>query len=378
MAQTVSRRKFLWQAAGSAAALGLSSRLWAQERAKSQPHTLTVIAGQPRERGKLYGEKFKEGIDTFLNREIYAAFEGKPSLKDQMLRYADACGKEVRKFSPEVYDEMEGTAEGAGIRLAEVVLITLHEELYHKKALPSVDHCTAVAVGPPDTKDGHTYVGQTWDWMPSVFGMSQMTLWKRPAAPSVLAYGFPGMPCGAGLNSAGIAHTWTSAHDKGGKIAGPRVGIPSYVLINHLLHQPTIKDVVAEARRARHAGWFTFVMADGQGNLLNLEGSPEELAVEEHKGALTRVLFGSRQMTGGDEQFVHARGKHTLALLKQAGGELDGGKLRSLFGDQQAGICVGNTIDMMVFDCTARTAMLSRGPAWGATWKAFTFESSEG
>src|SRR6185436_19394374 len=113
--------------------------------------------------------------------------------------------------------------------------------------------------------------------------------------------------------------------------AGARVGIPSYVLINHLLHQPTIKDVIAEAKRAKHAGWFTFVMADGNGNLLNLEGSPEELAVEEHHGSLARVLYGSQQMTGGDEQFVHARAKLALKLLKQAGGELDGGKLQSLF-----------------------------------------------
>jgi len=378
MSPIVNRRAFLRLAASSAAALGCAAGLRAQDRpASSQPHTLTVIAGQPRERGRVYGQKFKEGIDTFLNREIYGAFIGKPALKDQMLRYADACGREVRKFSPEVCDEMEGTAQGAGIRLEEVVLITLHEELYHKKALPSVDHCTAVAIGPPATKDGHTYVGQTWDWMPSVFGMSQMTLWKRAVGPSLLAYGFPGMPCGAGLNSAGIAHTWTSAHDKGGKIAGPRVGIPSYVLINHLLRQPTIKDVIAEAKRATHAGWFTFVMADGEGNLLNLEGSPAELAVEEHKGLLTRVLYGSRQMTGGDEQLVHARSKHTMKLL-QAEDEPDGVKLQGLFGDQKAGICVGNTIDMMVFDCTARTASLSRGPAWGQTWKTFSFQSSDG
>ena len=371
-----SRRAFLLQAAGSAAAVGIAPWLRAADKQTAQAHTLTVIAGQPRQRGRIYGQKFKDGIHTFLEREIYGAFSGKPSLKEQMLRYADACSKEVRKFSPEVYDEMEGTAEGSGIRLEEVTLITLHEELYHKKALPSVDHCTAVAIGPPDTKDGHTYVGQTWDWMPSVFGMSELTLWKRAAGPSVLAYGFPGMPCGAGLNSAGIAHTWTSAHDKGGKIAGPRVGIPSYVLINHLLQQPSLKDVIAEAKRATHAGWFTFVMADGEGNLLNLEGSPEELAVEEHQGALTRVLFGSRQMTGGDEQLVHARSKHTLQLLKQAAGDLDGAKLQVLFSDDKAGICVAGTIDMMVFDCTARTVKLSRGPAWGQTWKTFSLEST--
>ena len=41
-------------------------------------------------------------------------------------------------------------AEGSGLRPEEIVLITLHEELYHRGVLPKVPHCTAVSVGPPD------------------------------------------------------------------------------------------------------------------------------------------------------------------------------------------------------------------------------------
>ncbi len=175
MVRAYSRREFLNRSTAGAAVLGLAP-LIAQGKEKkaavNSPHTLTILEGKPRERGKLYGQKFKDGIHIFLNDEIYAAFAGKRATKEQMLRYADACGKAVRSYSPEVYDEIEGTAEGAGIRLEEVVLITLHEELYHKKVLPSIDHCTAVAVGPPLTKDGHTFVGQTWDWRARLFGMS--------------------------------------------------------------------------------------------------------------------------------------------------------------------------------------------------------------
>ena len=106
--------------------------------------------------------------------------------------------------------ECEGIANGAGISFDEVVLIHLHEELYHRSKLPYAGHCTAVAVPPSDTGDGHTYVGQTWDWMTRLAGKSMVTDWQREDGPSVLAYGYPGMPMGAGMNSDGIALCWTA------------------------------------------------------------------------------------------------------------------------------------------------------------------------
>ena len=171
--------------------------------------------------------------------------------------------KEITAYSPEIAEELAGMAEAAGIRLEEAVLITLHEELYHRGVLPVAGHCTAVAAGPPHTSDGDTYVAMTWDWMPSVFGQSSMVLWRRNEGPTVLGYAYPGLWVGAGLNSAGIALCWTSA-SLGENIdgGGPRVGIPAYVLIAHLLYQDTLDKVVAEAQRAKPAGWFTFVLAD--------------------------------------------------------------------------------------------------------------------
>src|SRR6516162_5861207 len=211
-----SRRRFLKHAAMGAAGLYLAPLGSARpepsrESSSGTAHKLTIISGKPRERGRLYGEKFKDGIHDFLNREIYSAFTGKPSMREQMLRYAGDCGKAVHSYSPEIHDELEGIAEGAGLKLEEAVLITSHEELYHRGVLPSVDHCTAIAAGPPDTADGCTYVGQTWDWMTSAYGLSSMLLWRRTEGPSLLAYSYPGLWVGAGLNSAGIALCWTSA-----------------------------------------------------------------------------------------------------------------------------------------------------------------------
>src|SRR5262245_10187219 len=239
----ITRRSFLTRATASATALSglgfLTPRLRLAATDKKVPEfAKAVVAGKPRERGRQYGKQFADGIRSFLDKEIYRAFTDKPSPKDAMLRYAAACGKEVRAYSPEIFDELEGMAEGSGLRLEEHLLISLHEELFHKGVLPKVPHCTAVAAGPPDTTGGGM-VGQTWDWMETVFGMSSVLHWKRAEGPSVLSYAFPGLWVGSGLNSAGLALCWTSAA-LGEKGQGARVGIPAYVLLTHLLYQESL------------------------------------------------------------------------------------------------------------------------------------------
>src|SRR5262245_22007051 len=92
----------------------------------------TGIEAKPQERGHSYGTQFRDAIRDFLDKEIDAAFIDKPSTKEQMLQYAAACGKVVRAECPLVADEFQGVADGAGLTFDEIVLINLHEELYHR------------------------------------------------------------------------------------------------------------------------------------------------------------------------------------------------------------------------------------------------------
>lgn len=336
----------------------------------------SVVEGTPKERGHLYGKQYNEAIREFLHKEILTAFVGKPASKEQMLHYAAACAEVVRGECPLVAEEFQGIADGAGLTFDEIILINLHEEFYHRTDLPKHGHCTAIAAAPPSTGNKHTYVGQTWDWMQSVAGKSRVSEWRRTDGASVLAYGFPGMPMGAGMNSEGIALCWTSA-GLGTKGQTPRVGIPSYTLIAHLLAQKDLDSVIREARKNKHAGWFTFVLADGNGRLVNIEGSPERVVVESADGQLARVLYGSREMAGvkpGEPVKLHARCQRMYDLLRESQGKNDLSRLQDYLADPKHKINVGkDTIDMMLFDTTARTAYLSRGTSYHLSWREFTF-----
>jgi hypothetical protein len=347
----------------------------------------TVISGKnARERGIAYGKHLKEDIHRFLQQEIYEALGGKPTPKEVMLKYAAACGKVTREVCPMVAEEIEGIAEGAGLTYDEIILIHTHEEVYHRSKLPEADqegHCTAVAVSPSDSGDGHTYVGQTWDWMTRLAGVSSVTEWRRDEAPSVLAYGYPGMPMGAGMNSKGIAICWTSGGLGKADKTSPRIGVPAYALITHLLAQNDIEGVIREANRDQHAGWFTFVVADADGKLVNIEGSPQGVAIEHCSDRLARSYYGTHKMTeakSGQPANLHPRCQQMYKLLEKTAGKNDRKTLERYFTGREYGIMAwqspkNKTIDVMLFDTAARKAYFSRGPEYGLVWREFGFQS---
>jgi hypothetical protein len=376
----LNRRSFLKSVAVTSGAVAVHGaagiHLPADERNPVPPFgDAVVISGPPRQRGRTYGKHFAAEIREFLDREIYGVFEGKFFPKDELLGYAAACFKVIRAECPIIADELEGMAEGSGLSLEEHVLITLHEELYHRGVLPPVPHCTAIGVSQPVTRRG-AFVGQTWDWMASVAGKSTMLEWTRDDGPSLLAYAFPGLWVGAGLNSAGLALCWTSA-ELGKPKQVPRIGLPSYVFLAHLLYQPNLDEVQLVAKRNRHAGWFTFVMGDADGRLLNVEGSPEGITCEETRGQLVRVGFGTLERTGASSPDKIARHPRCLSAgraLDAQRGQFDLPAFQGLLGDPNAGICVGRgTIDMMIFQTTDRKAVLSRGPEYGVAWREYEF-----
>lgn len=339
-------------------------------------HTLTVVEGNNAyECGRKYGLKFKKQIHDWLNCEVYRYVNKKQS-KESMLEYATACAKEIKAYSPEIMDELEGTAEGSGLTLNEMVLLTLHEELYHRGILPSAGHghCTTAAVGPGVTSDGNVYIGQNWDWWYSMFGKSELLLWKDKRYPDVLCHSYPGIRTGSGMNSAGIALVWTSIVSSP-ESDGPRVGVPTYILIAHLLNQTTIEAVIKEAQKAKNAGWFTFVIGDDKGNFVNVEGSPKRIVVKKYKSYLTRVEYGTPEMTNtpaGKPVKLHPRGQKMLELVESEKGRINADTLKRFFLDNNLGIhSQGGTVETFKFNTNKRTIEISRGLGNTGEWQTF-------
>src|SRR6516165_8088833 len=95
MQPPITRRTFVASAAAAAAGLASPQHLLAAASwPKVADHTLTVVTGKPRERGRQYSKQFGAAIAEFLDQEIVTPFSRKVT-RDDMLRYAGQCAREM-------------------------------------------------------------------------------------------------------------------------------------------------------------------------------------------------------------------------------------------------------------------------------------------
>ena len=241
------------------------------------------------------------------------------------------------------------------MRLEEIVLIHLHEEMQKVGVLPAVS-TTAFACRPAGYRRRAVLRGTDLDWMVSVYGLSTMHLWKRPEGPDVLRERLPRH----------VDWRWAQLRrarpllDVGGSKTSRDRGSASPVTVPSSSLPAILQAAAEEARRARQAGCFTFVLADGEGRLLNVEGSPTELAVEWERGGwrASGTAPGRCARTPAGERSRRTRSAGAWRVLPAGSrGRLDRA-LQGFCGDHESTICKHPaTLDAMLFDCTAREAL---------------------
>ena len=228
------------------------------------------LSGGAHDIGFQQGEKFKDDVEKIVN-QFFQIYDGFGLSKEQVLRRAMRYVPFIEDYSPEIAEEMKGIAEGSDKDLAEIAMIVAYYEIYDRIAFSS--GCTSIGVSPQETKDGVAYVAQNWDddvnWY---WGgkMPRLLKKRRKTGPEVLAYVYPGMPASAGLNSSGIGLCWNTCHCERSK-----VGVPTYVILTEILHQERIGDALGAIIRAERAESFNFMMGDKNGEVYNVEASPD-------------------------------------------------------------------------------------------------------
>ncbi|MGH2405868.1 MAG: C45 family autoproteolytic acyltransferase/hydrolase [bacterium] len=177
-------------------------------------HPLLRLAGDARAIGEAHGRAASAMIAH--NLEVYFGRFATEALlnRDEVLRRADRYWSEVQAQSPEFAGMVDGIAAGAGRPLLEVAALNLRFELLYAEfsrigqaelggvPAPAGD-CTAFAVLPAASADGHLWIGQNWDWIPDVAGLLLHV--TRPDGLRVLCFTEAGIAGGKiGLNSAGV------------------------------------------------------------------------------------------------------------------------------------------------------------------------------
>ena len=168
---------------------------------------LIYLTGSAYEKGRQHGEALRDRI--LNNVEAYFGYFGRLGVnKAGALDRARALADAVRHQNPDYHEAMRGIADGSGVPFDEIAALNMRSEIvYYLRSKQivelSADGCTAWAVHPGRSDDGHLRIGQNWDWNRDVLG----AILHETVSDDFAVLGFTEagqVGCKIGLNSAGV------------------------------------------------------------------------------------------------------------------------------------------------------------------------------
>lgn len=217
-----------------------------------------VLEGDARTRGLTHGRARREAIERAI--DIYAGLFALP--ESVILERATHFAAVTRRWSAELADEMDATADGAGVPRRWIHALNARSELVSGPAAEAGE-CTAVFLAE------HALLGQTWDWLQALEPLIAVLDIRHPDGHRVLTLSEPGIVGKIGLSSAGLGvclNFLRSPHRL--------TGVPVHALLRGILdlrHPDGLEPLLATAGPGRSAHVLVG-SASGQGMGLEFTG----------------------------------------------------------------------------------------------------------
>ncbi len=239
----------------------------------STVYPLFEATGLPRELGRQHGEQAAERIVGYLEFLAGSLRLTRDQLRQRALRFLPL----FETYCPDLLAEAKGLAEGAKLTLADAIVAQLRGEL----AQVSDSACTTFAIGSHGTAAKTTFVGQTSD-NPAELEQFGYVLKLHPTnKPHLLIWTFGGMLGYHGINEHGVSQF---ANALGG---GPnwKFALSHYPLKRLILEQRSVADVLRLMRELPVCSNGNYMLADGDGAILDVELTSDGPFVIEDRGA---------------------------------------------------------------------------------------------
>tara|TARA_A100001037_G_scaffold231931_1_gene210292 strand:+ start:14664 stop:15809 length:1146 start_codon:yes stop_codon:yes gene_type:complete len=246
-------------------------------------HEIPIIAmeGSPRDCGIQYGR----AVSNLIHGSLQAYLESFRLLhsldQDAIFELARKFEPMIAEFDPATLEEIKGIAEGADAPLEAVLTINARSELVHGLKAQLDDGCTSFIVFGEATADGHTYVGQNWDWNPAMKPNAVVLDIQRDGDPRILTLTEAGLVGKHGLNEDGIGlcNNFMLSDKR-------RFGLPVHVTRRKALTARILSDAIGAVLNSERALAANYMMGHVDGAGVALEAWPEGLDVIHAKDGL--------------------------------------------------------------------------------------------
>jgi len=231
------------------------------------------LSGTPYEQGVQHGKALHEAIRHNLVL-YFERFAGEAKLaREEVRRRAEQYAAVLPAINADYAAGVQGIADGSGCDFLDIVALNVRYEILYAQlsANAMADGCTAVALHPSITDNGHLYLAQNWDWFPDTRGallrVSGVAGWETVAFTEAGIFGGK-----IGLNRFGLGlviNGLNSVTDDWSRLLKP-----FHVRCYEILRQPTFADAQAIVQAANHSCSANFLIAQAPDQILDVEAAP--------------------------------------------------------------------------------------------------------
>ena len=227
----------------------------------------------PLSRGRAYGEAARDSIRDIS--EVYAELIGLFT-GSTWSQAVDGCGAHLpaaREYAPDLMEEVEGIAQGAGRSLEDIFLLNARSEVLFAPPAGGQE-CTTILVLPEATAQGETIIAQNWDLFHGVKDFQ--VILKIPGhdgKPPLVTFTEAGQVAKIGLNGAGLGLGVNALITD-----NSQVGVPWIFIARRILEATTLTQALGAILSTRRACSLNYLLAKAEGEGICLETAP----VEEH------------------------------------------------------------------------------------------------
>jgi len=240
------------------------------------------VEGGPVERGRQYGEQARDrvhrSIEAYGEVFVHYANWDWPTVTQQALRYVEP----IERFDPRYLDEIRGIAEGADAGYADVLAINVRTEvMFAAKARAAegetrrTGECSAFAVLPEASANGHTLTGQNWDWLLHSFDTCVVLEARQDEGPDFVTVVEAGLLAKTGMNSSGVGlvtNALVTEEDRGVP------GVPYHLVLRGILDAETISDAYTVMQRGFRSSSANYLVAHIDRIAVDVEAAPGDFS----------------------------------------------------------------------------------------------------
>ncbi|MCJ7624975.1 MAG: C45 family peptidase [Anaerolineaceae bacterium] len=251
---------------------------------KTSEMEVLVLEGEPHQKGLVHGEALKARIYEQVARLKIAIGKwvkmAPDAFIDQFIQETN-FQKAIQRWTPDLWEELEGIAEGSGNRFKDIYVLNLADELWWYAAEKNAEfespgfgaeNCSSLGVEP---KNGlPALVAQNLD-LPAYYDGLQVLLHIKDHRTSIESYvfSFAGDIGAVGLNNRSVGMCENTLL----QLKHAADGLPVLFVSRGILSQPTLEDAVAFVHRIKHASGQNYVLGSPDG-VVNYECSANKVS----------------------------------------------------------------------------------------------------